>query len=89
MESVARDRSGNGLDATCTFATCPVRVAGPQGLGLARSFDGSHAFLLASPLLRGEAGFTVFAWFQWQGGTTALAKPQLAGVGATWEVVIN
>lgn len=85
----ARDESGSGLDAECATPVCPALV--PGRIGTAREFDGLQALVATgSTSLDGLSAFTVALWVRpSSGAVTALSKPQVAGPGASWEIVAS
>ncbi|MBA3538084.1 MAG: hypothetical protein H0T79_00505, partial [Deltaproteobacteria bacterium] len=83
--SAALDSSGHRLDAACT-ATCPTRAPGQQGL--AASFDGTGYYTVADDPLLHPPAFTIAFWMRAAAyDVTSVSKPQLAGIGASWELV--
>lgn len=81
-----RDSTDNGLDGACVPGPCPERVTGVFGGAI--SCDGANAFVVPfDPKLTLEVEFTVSLWAARTGGTTAISKPQVSGVGATFELI--
>jgi len=79
------DATPNHLDGTCNNFGCVAMV--PGVIGGAYAFSSTGAFLVAdAPALRLTSAFTVAAWLERANESSAFAKVQAAGAGASWEL---